>query len=147
MNRAALGLIVSLLLGPIAVLAQWQIIDLGVPAGESEWESQAYALNESGQVVGAGAQPSPSTPFPLNAFLWESSPGMTNLGQAGGYAESDAADINEAGRVVGWGDGVVFLWDSTSGFTELDLGPGYVTASGINDIDQVVGSYAHLIHA
>ena len=42
--------------------AEWEIIDLGTPGGE--WESLAFALNEAGQVVGSGAEPSPSTPFP-----------------------------------------------------------------------------------
>jgi probable HAF family extracellular repeat protein len=123
---------------PQSLAQQYTITDLGTPGGE--WECHAYALNEAGQVVGSGAEPSPSTPFPPNAFFWQITTGMTDLGALGGYGDSEAADINEAGRVLGWGDGLIFIWDSDSGFAEIDLGPGYATAEALNDAEQIVGT-------
>src|SRR5262249_18224209 len=71
----------------------------------------------------------------------------TDLGTLGGRSVY-AADLNQAGQVVGEADtagGVshAFLWDNGTMIDLGTLGGGYSSAAGINDLGQVVG-YSNL---
>jgi len=123
----------------------WQsgvMTDLGTLAGE--FQSNAYGINDSGQVVG-GSSVTIGTGGP--AFLWQSGV-MTNLGTLpGGGDYSDARGINNAGQVVGASNSATgdraFLWQN---FVMTDLGSltgdssGNSAAYGINNAGQVVGA-------
>ena len=75
------------------------LTDLGALTGGSS--SRAYALNESGQIVGWSA-----SSVGNRAFLYESG-AMIDLNSvidpATGWALQEAQDINESGQIVGWG--------------------------------------------
>lgn len=115
-------------------------VDLGRFGGGQA--SSAAAINNAGQIVGS-SYITPGNPAPVHAILWQRGV-MVDLGTLGG-ASSHAADINNAGVVVGWGTADratgrhAALW---RGSTVIDLGvPGMQTsASAINDAGLVVGS-------
>src|SRR5262249_39074885 len=71
---------------------------------------------------------------------------VTDLGSlAGNY--SDAADLNQAGQVVGYattadGFNYAFLWDNGTMIELGTLGGSYSYAYSINDLGQVVGTAA-----
>jgi probable HAF family extracellular repeat protein len=124
----------------------WQngvMTDLGTPSGFTD--SAGFAINASGQVVGAGAFGGAA-----HAFLW--SPTIPNgttgsfvdLGTLGGTF-SRAFSINSFGEVVGQtslpGDTAqhAFLWQNGI-MTDLGtLGGSVSFATAINDAGQVVG--------
>jgi probable HAF family extracellular repeat protein len=62
--------------------------DFAAPGGA---DTEAYAINFKGQVVGGGYGASG-----WHAFVWDAEHGMQDLG------EGVAVDINSKGRVVGW---------------------------------------------
>lgn len=106
--------------------------DLGVlPGGDT---SAAFAINDSGQVVGtSNAQDS------MHAFVWTSQAGMTQLPSLQGTNSSSAYSINRAGEVAGVSGGHAAVWN---GGTVLDLGTLGGTLSeahSINNVGQVVG--------
>jgi probable HAF family extracellular repeat protein len=124
-----------------------QMIDLDTRP-EGSW-SEAYGVNDSGQVVGRT--------FTLDsnqhAFLYENGQ-MVDLGTFPGGSWSSAHDINGSGQVVGISDtstsstyGHAFLYENGQ---MIDLGtvpgaPSYTgisySAAGINGSGQVVGSW------
>jgi len=130
-------LIGSTLTGGIAhAAATYAVTDLGTLGGSA---SEAYGLNNSGQVVGwartaAGAQ---------HAFLYSAGV-MTDLGSLGG-GSSLARDVNNSGRVVGdsWtSSGGIHAFVTASGGGLIDLGAiggNRSSGYGINDSNQVVG--------
>lgn len=69
----------------------YTVIDLGTLAGTTS--SQAFAVNESGQVVGQAYQ---AIGDMYHAFLWQNGV-LTDLGGS----SSSAYDINDVGQVVG----------------------------------------------
>ena len=76
------------------------------------------------------------------AFLWTAAGGMVSLGSLGGF--SAAADINDAGHVVGAGvsgsRGYAFRWTAAGGIIDIGtLGGSSTAAVAINDAGQVVG--------
>jgi len=98
--------------------------------------SEAYGINDAGQVVGRA-----STRRGSNAVLWEAGE-IVNLGTLGGDT-STAYAINSKGQIVGdsmVGQGThAFLWDS-GGMKDLGaLGGSFSTAQDINDSGHIVG--------
>jgi len=125
------------------VFSQSNIVDLGTLGGP---HSNAYAINDSGQVVGWSYVASGK----MHAFLWTLKEGMRDLGTLGG-ADSVAKSINYQGQVVGNSDNRLprihaFLWTVKDGMRDLGtLGGAYSAAHAINDQGQVVGcSYTRL---
>jgi probable HAF family extracellular repeat protein len=117
--------------------------DLGTLGGIQS-QSDAYAINKRGQVVGEswGA----SSLGVAHAFLWEAGRGMLDLGTLGGE-RSEARGINDNGQVVGQAattedrlDGHAFLWEARRGMKDLGtLGGATSRAHGVNNSGQVVG--------
>lgn len=112
----------------------------GLPGGDGS--SEAYALNDAGQVVGLSGAATGT-----RGFLWDAANGMLNLGDLpGGVDYSQASDIYDARQVVGMSEAATgwrgFLWDAANGMQDLGDLPGgddYSYASGINNAGQVVG--------
>jgi probable HAF family extracellular repeat protein len=118
-------------------------------------ESNAYAINSLGQVVGWSTGRVGAATY-QHAFLW--TPNVPNgttgsiqdLGGIGGFpGTSFAYGINSYGQVVGDSDSAAFLWtpttpNGTAGnmnrLPNLPGGSGYSKASAINSMGQVVGS-------
>ncbi len=130
----------------------WQngrMTDLGSLLGPPDEESHAYAINNSGQVVGESKVYHPDFGYPDHAFLYSNGV-MKDLGILGpsdspGY--SVAYSINGTGEVVGEADleGFMgthaFLSDNGSPMADLGTlnGSNYSVAYDINDSGQVVG--------
>ncbi len=101
-------------------------------------DSNGYAINNNGQVVGTA-----NFAGPYSAFMWNGGT-ATNLGTLGGQA-SYASGINEFGQIVGTastgGAQHAFLW-SGGVMTDLGLMGTFDTRShafGINNHGQIVG--------
>lgn len=103
-------------------------------------------INNHGVVVGSGRI---DNSFTTQAFVWQASTGMRNLGHLGGGA-SAALAINDFGQVVGssrlaggTGD-VVMLWREGAGMSNLSAlagaGVNPYEAFGINAHAQVAGT-------
>jgi probable HAF family extracellular repeat protein len=114
-------------------------------------DSVAWAINSSGQVaVSEGVRGSVNSA----AFLWQSSSGLTPLGNLGGsvtlpYGINNATSAHLV-QVVGTGTtagggGHAWLWQSSTGMTDLNTllprNSGWVLgeADAINDSQQIVG--------
>lgn len=108
---------------------------LGTLGGSS---SQAFGVNDAGQVVGVSLTSSGYQ----GAFLWQNG-SMQNLGTLGGNGPAGALAINNAGQVVGFAiNGAqqmrAFRW--SGGMADLGaLSGGSSYAYGINEAGQVVG--------
>ncbi len=122
--------------------------DIGTLGGYAN--SEAKAINNSGQVVGRSYGYSYCYgPVPSHAFLYIGGV-MTDLGSLGGYCE--ATGINNSGQVVGYSflaDNVTQHASLYSGGVMSDLNAllvsnaaGWVltTANAINDAGQIVGN-------
>ena len=98
--------------------------------------TQAFGLNNSGQVVGWSRTASADQ----HPFLWTQAGGMTDLG-----FEGQASAISKTGQVVGYYyngymDDRAFLWTATSGLQDLGTDNGYSSfAFSINDSGWVIG--------
>lgn len=116
----------------------YTITDLGtLPAGSS---SDAYAINDAGQVAGYADTGSGSQ----HAVLY-SNGALTDLGALPGGSDSAATSINDAGQAAGWafasdGSRQAVIFDN-HGVSDLGTLPGGTNSAawGINDGGQVVG--------
>ncbi len=113
--------------------------------------SYAYAINDSGTVVGEYV---PDTQSYQHGFIWTEETGMVDLGIPGGgdsqTASCQPTAINAAGHVVGYGRQVngrqvAFYWTPEDGFTVISEfssnSSNGNTAYAINDLDQVTGNF------
>ena len=119
--------------------------DLGaLPADQGV--SQAYAINNSGQVVGAGSGGGGAS------WIWDQHNGIRSLGAfPGGDGNTRATAINDAGVVVGFAEIEIdpgsfvtqgFFWTATAGMEPI---PGVGQQSdvfGINNPGAIVGGFA-----
>jgi probable HAF family extracellular repeat protein len=125
------------------------LFDFGVglpPANEAELGSTATGVNEAGEVVGAATTvtgpsgPGPAFEVHARAFMFDtSSHAITDLGA---YGMTDAADIDEHGRVAGTIAGRAAVVDASTGIvTDLGtLGGTSSYATAISDDGLVVGA-------
>ena len=117
--------------------------DIGVFQGLGRTEGNS--LSESGVVIGSSWS---STGFPAVAWRWQNGV-FTSLGNIGGYANGGGG--NEAGHATGWAmtstsiftaSTQVFFHDGTVMKSLGNTASGdYSDGSGINALDQVVGSF------
>jgi probable HAF family extracellular repeat protein len=117
------------------------MIDLGVLGGVTTQSAIGLGVNESGSVVGASTVNSGG----VHAFRKTPSGVMEDLGTLGGQ-ESSAADINDAGVIVGVSQNAAglaraFIWTEAAGMVEIEntLGGNESEALGINNHGVVVG--------
>lgn len=151
--------------GPALEAVLWgkdnSLIDLGALGGN---ESEAYAVNNRGQVAGEAlnAIPDPYTSnynnfyiggaTQVHAFRWTKSRGMQDLGTLGG-TDSAAFSINERGQIAGISftnttvnpaTGVPtldpFLWENGKMLDLGTLGGTFGVAFALNNRGQVVGA-------
>ena len=120
------------------------MMDLGTLGGV-DGQSEAYAINNAGQVVGWSKALIEGSNISNRAFLWQGGV-MTDLGSLGGtLGASWATDINDAGQVVGYaeagtGETHAFLWQDGV-MTDLGTLPSGTRseAHAINEAGQVAG--------
>jgi probable HAF family extracellular repeat protein len=131
-----------------------RVTDLGVLRGGTS--SEANAINDSGDVVGAGTTARGAT----HAVLWRAAGGRPrDIGTLRGRRDSRARDVNRRGDVVGFSGNFTadcggstggfarcpahaFLWKSGRGMRDLGVLPGGTQsiATGLNDAEVVVGT-------
>lgn len=107
--------------------------------------TEAFAVNDAGQVVGVGSV----TQATGHAFLWENGV-IKDLGTPPGFSNSRALDINNLGQVVGYAMVQVngawtsraFSWTSSGGYQLLPALNGSTSnqANAINDSGMIVGN-------
>jgi probable HAF family extracellular repeat protein len=121
----------------LASVTQYTVTDLGTLGGP---RSYAYAINNSGQVVGCA-----STGLATYAFMWQNGT-MTALDTSGGY--SCAYAINDSGFAVGYADepqtplACAWYGGTRTTLSNICIGNNYVQsiAYGINSYEQIVGT-------
>jgi probable HAF family extracellular repeat protein len=105
--------------------------------------SVAYALNNSGQVVGSSGTKEKDE----HAFLYSDGQ-MIDLGTLGGTT-STARSINASGQITGYAydpdwNFLAFLWENGSMVSLGTLGGDWSKGNAINDAGQIVGqAYLH----
>lgn len=138
----AFGLLLLVMLsGPAWAAGEYSIVALGSLIGPGGF-SEAFALNDAGQVVGQSLVLRDGYNIGTG-FLWQRGVGMTDLGSINGQ-ESQANGINGRGEVVGYCGGNqwrAFRWDQVSGLQEYALPSGGSSNAvfAMNDAGQAVG--------
>ncbi len=125
---------------PMGAQTVYYVTDLGTLPGGTN--SQALAVNNSGQVVGWSS----TSNSPMHAFLYNLGT-MTDLGTLYGRY-SAAYAINNNGQLVGESDGAAFRY-SAGTMTDLGMSGTFYDGSaayGLNDNSQVVGIYSTAGH-
>jgi probable HAF family extracellular repeat protein len=115
------------------------MVDIGEPAG-GRVRADGYAINNAGQVVGAGGSSG------SGAFLWTQAGGYQLLDALPGGSSALAADINEAGQITGFSSSPAgtraVRWAPNGQVTDLGAlagGDGTSIAAGINEAGQIIG--------
>jgi probable HAF family extracellular repeat protein len=115
------------------------MVDLGTPAGK---ESQAVAVNASGEVVGTSFSASCSCAAP---FVWTQGSGMQALPLLPQTSSGNGVGVNDNGQVIGYDNpSHGFSWTPSGGLVDLGTIAGDRTnaapnAVAINQNGQVVG--------
>lgn len=144
LGAVALVLGMSILTATFAATSfSYTVTDLGTLGGSS---SQAYGINDTGQVVGKA-----DTSGGLShAFLWDQGT-MNDLGTLDGYSYSSAFNINNVGQAVGYAyiernssvSNRALLWNQGAQSPPQDLGSlggNFSFALDINNRGEVVGT-------
>jgi probable HAF family extracellular repeat protein len=125
-----------------AFAQQYDVTDLGTLGGD---KSMAYALNNTGQVIGT----STTSDGTFRPFFWHSGM-MTDLRDLGA-AFHGVTDINDDGQIIGnvfisSGIDRAFIWGPSEGMRDLGVLSGKTKswAYGMNDHAQVVGGSASI---
>lgn len=147
MNTSRKGWVSMLVAGLLpwampAVVYAWTIQDLGDLAGGPSF-SEAYGLNDAGDVVGYG-----TTGATNEAFIWTSATGMRPLARGRGFSSCSANGISNNGLVAGYCDAAfshkrtAMVWQSGQ--------PRAITFNGtilnsealaVNPLGEVSGTY------
>ncbi len=119
---------------------KYAITDLGTLGGT---ESFAYAINDSGDIIGYARYQGDTTSGP---FLWSNGK-MTDLnayyGPEQGFYAGIMGNINNLGQIVGNSSDGHAVMLSQGEVTDLGtFGGDYASALGINDLGQIVGYFA-----
>lgn len=145
LGAVALVLGMSILSATFAATSfSYTVTDLGTLGGSS---SQAYGINDTGQVVGKADTSNGLS----HAFLWDQGT-MNDLGTVDGYSYSSAYKINNVGQVIGaayidptfgtFSPVLALLWAQGAQSPPQDLGSlggNFSEAIGINNRGDVVG--------
>jgi probable HAF family extracellular repeat protein len=125
------------------------MVDLGTLSGtdplNSDFGSQALAVNNKGQVVGDSITANGQA----HAFSWTAAGGMVDLGTldgtssraAGLFFDVNTFSVNDKGQVVAWSAGRSFSWTAAGGIVDLGtiLGGARNFAMAVNENGLVVG--------
>ncbi len=119
----------------------YRVTDLGALASTGAQVSEAWGLDDVGQVVG---ESSTNVLGASHAFLWSNGAGMQDLGTLGGTT-SVARAVNDAGLVAGRSDVTsqltrAFLWQPGTGMADLGSLGGPDGDSEAWDINDASGS-------
>jgi len=126
------------------------VVDLGIPAGASPPDSEAYSLNAANEIVGRSAIAGYYIPvLNLPAPAYGLPAGWNILPQFAGGVNSQAWGINDMGQIAGESrmagqlGPVPVLWNFNQGTFQLQnlgtLGGPYGRARSVNNLGQVVG--------
>jgi probable HAF family extracellular repeat protein len=113
------------------------VVDLG---GTSQ--SSAYAVNDTGQIVGSIVRPGDSA---MHAFSWTQAGGLVDLGTFGGSVNIAEA-VSGSGQVVGFGNTAgdltsnAFSWTAAGGLINLGASSRSGSYAGaVNNAGEVIG--------
>ena len=130
-------------MAPYAAAQSYNITNLGTLSGGTN--SEAEAINASGQIVGYSESVSGSDDLNLDDTAFSYSSGvMSSLGTYSGGGNSYATSINTGGTIAGWaynssGFPNAFVYANGTMTSIGNLGGGESYAAGINDSGQIVG--------
>ncbi|MBS1716093.1 MAG: hypothetical protein JST30_17330 [Armatimonadetes bacterium] len=135
-------LLLALATSPASYALRYQFYDCGtIRFNNSDSDTAAYALNDSGMVVGPAA-------FQKAPFWFTVETGQMRMGPIRrSYQNTYPNDVNNLGEATGlvyWendGSNVPFVWSKEKGFRIIPLPSDYPVGlgNGINDLGQVVG--------
>ncbi len=123
-----------------------------LPLFAADPDGSAFAINDSGQIVGASGTCTSFNPNslsglqPLHALLWQNGKAtdMGNLGGTGHGAGVLALTLNAHGQAVGFSDlpgdkaNHAFTWTQATGMQDLGALPGDVSSVALNINDAAI---------